>query len=81
MYNYTILIIMFNTIDLILQIIFRTSVDHPHHSLYVTLALSHASMDDAFPASGHVTGVAKATRPTGRLAKKTSTAGSTVDEV
>ena len=64
------------------QIIFRTSVEHPHHSLYVTLALSHASMDNSFPSSGHVTGGAvKSPRPSGRLAKKNSTAASTVDEV
>jgi ataxia telangiectasia mutated family protein len=63
------------------EIIFRTSVEHPHHSLYVTLALSHASMDNSFPSSGHVTGGAvKSPRPSGRLAKKNSTAASTVDE-
>ena len=56
-------------------------MDHPYHSLYVTLALSHASMDDRLPSAGHVTG-AKLSRPVGRLVKKNSTGtGSTVDEV
>ncbi len=63
------------------EIILRTTFDHPHHSLYVILALSNASKDDVFPAAGHVTGT-KMPKGTGRLQRKNSSGvGSTVDEV
>ena len=71
-----------------LQIIHRTTLDHPYHCLYVILALSNASKDDKYPTSGHVTGT-KLPREGGgggggrnRLARKNSTGTNhTVDEV
>lgn len=68
-----------------LQMIYRTTLDHPYHCLYVILALSNASKDDKYPALGHVTGTkvpSGGTGMRGRLTKKSSTSGtSTVDEV
>lgn len=61
------------------QIIYRTTLEHPHHCLYVILALSNATKDNRYPTSGHVSGT-RVTKATGRLARKTSNVG-TVDEV
>ena len=68
-----------------LQIIHRTTLDHPYHCLYVILALSNASKDDKYPHSGHVTGTklpGGGGGGRGRLARKNSTGTNyTVDEV
>ena len=72
--------------DILQEIIFRTTLDHPHHSLYVILAIGNASKDDMFPSSGHVTGT-KLPKGTGSggvgklQRKKSASMGSTVDEV
>ena len=64
------------------QIIYRTTVDHPYHCLYVILALSNASKDNLYPVAGHVTGSLRnqGGRGGGRLQRKPSAVGS-VDEV
>ena len=64
------------------QIIYRTTLEHPYHCLYVLLALSNASKDNLYPAAGHVTGTLRnqGGRGGGRLQRKQSSVGS-VDEV
>ena len=65
------------------QIIYRTTLDHPYHCLYVILALSNASKDNLYPTAGHVTGVLRnpGGRGGGRLQRKPSAVGGSVDEV
>ena len=62
------------------QIIFKTAVDHPYHSLYIILALSNACKDDEFPQSGYVTG-SKSSRSHTKLHRSNSEPQSNVDEV
>ncbi len=63
------------------SIILRSTLDHPHHSLYVILALSNASKDNLFPVAGHVTGT-RMSKASGRLQRKNSSGvGNAVDEV
>ena len=65
------------------QIIYRTTLDHPYHCLYVILALSNASKDNLYPTAGHVTGMLRnqGGREGGRLQRKQSAVGGSVDEV
>ena len=62
------------------QIILYTAKDHPHHSLYIVLAMGNAPKDDEYPLRGYVCGSRKA------KSRRTSTAGGgggshSVDEV
>jgi len=62
------------------QIILYTAKDHPHHSLYIVLAMGNAPKDDEYPLRGYVCGSRKS------KSRRTSTAGGgggshSVDEV
>ena len=63
----------------LLQIIYRTTVDHPYHCLYIILALSNASKDNLYPVAGHVTGTLRNQRERDR--ERLQRNQSTVDEV
>ena len=41
------------------QIILYTAKDHPHHSLYIILAMGNATKDDEYPPRGYVCGSRK----------------------
>ena len=60
----------------LLQIIFKTALDHPYHSLYVIFALSNACKDNEFPIQGHVSGAKKT-----KQRRSTSALQSDVDKV
>lgn len=42
-----------------MQIILYTAKDHPHHSLYIILAMGNATKDDEYPLRGYVCGSRK----------------------
>lgn len=66
-------------LTLLLQVIYRSTLEHPFHCLYVVLALSNATKDDQFPKSGYVTGVPHKNTAGSRLRKSVSP--SSIDEV
>ena len=45
-----------NLLCFLLQMIYKTAMDHPFHSLYIILALSNACKDDEYPQTGYVSG-------------------------
>ena len=62
------------------KLICRVTIDHPHHCLYVVLALSNASKDDAF-SSEHMSGSKASARTNARLSKAKPAQHTSVDEV
>eukprot|EP00731_Ephydatia_muelleri_P031937 Em0023g444a len=61
------------------ELICRVTIDHPHHCLYVVLALANASKDDTF-SSEHTSGSKASARTNAKLSKAKSTQHTTVDE-
>ena len=61
------------------ELICRVTIDHPHHCLYVVLALSNASKDDAF-SSEHMSGSKASARTNARLSKAKPAQHTSVDE-
>lgn len=61
------------------QVIYRSTLEHPFHCLYVVLALSNATKDDQFPKSGYVTGTSHKNTAGSRL--RNSVSPSSIDEV
>lgn len=41
-----------NCVLIVLQLIERTAVDHPHHTLFILLALANAEKDDKYLTAG-----------------------------
>ena len=63
-----------------MQLIYKCTLEHPYHCLYVILALSNASKDSFYPQAGYVTGTRNGASGSSKLHRKGSSSSS-IDEV